>query len=679
MNLAAGVRLLRRHLHGRRRALWHLAAWSTVEAVPTFLSGLLIANAIDQGFLAGAPLVGFGWLAVLAALWALGALGTRQLYPWMAATVEPLRDSLVTAVVTASFRRALRGEEGASGSSVSQAAEQAETVRLLSSTLLRNMRQLLAGGVAALGGLSLLSPRLALVVAPFVLLALVVFVAVLRIMIVRYRTVVLRGEQVSVAAAPVIEGVRDVVALGAEARAAREAGEAIDGQAEAWRAFGRARVLRVPVVTLGVHLPLLALLALSPWLTARYGLTVGEIVGGVYYVFSRLQPAFQVLLNVGGTLLVNLGVIFGRLAEVCTEPPTLTDTSPGLLPAGHDLELKRVTFAYSPRSEPVVDDLTLDVPEGLHLAVVGPSGVGKSTLANLVARLVTPQQGRRRLGGKDLERVDAPHLRSTVALIPQEAYVFAATVRDNLTYLAPQATEPELDEASVAVGLEQTLARLGGYDAEIPPGGGTLSAGERQLIALARVFLSPARVVVLDEATCHLDSAAEARAEKAFAARRGTLVVIAHRISSAMRADRILLLDGASAALGTHDELLAGSDLYADLVGHWHDTDLAGSPRRGAPGPHRDSQPAGVLCDADRVDPAASAGLAHDTGQVVAHCSGGEEQPCSDLGRRRTAGCEIEHGQLPAGQRAVGRSHRGNGQARVDRSPPVRDLTDRGE
>jgi len=112
--------------------------------------------------------------------------------------------------------------------------------------------------------------------------------------------------------------------------------------------------------------------------------------------------------------------------------------------------------------------------------------------------------------------------------------------------------------------------RLGGYDTGLGPGGAALSSGERQLVALARTYLSPARFVVLDEATCHLDATAEARAERAFAARDGALVVVAHRISSATRARRILLLDGARATLGTHAELRESSALYADLVGAWH-------------------------------------------------------------------------------------------------------------
>jgi ABC-type multidrug transport system fused ATPase/permease subunit len=572
MTLSAGGQLLRRHLRPQRQALRRLAAWSALEAVPSFLSGLLVANAIDRGFLIARPLVGFGWLAVLALLWAIGALGTRQLYPWLAATVEPLRDSLITTVAIASLQRALQGEEHTSGSSISQTTVQVETVRALVSSLLRNTRQMLSASVAAIGGLAVLSPLLAVVAVAFVVLALAGFALLLRLLVVRYHAVVLCGEEIGVAAAPVVEGMRDVVAYATEARAAREVGKAIDAEARALRAFARASMLRFPVVTVGAHLPVLALLALTPWLVTHHHLTVGQIVGGVIYLFSGLQPAIQALVNAGGTIVVSLGVVLGRLAEISVEPPMPADTSPGLLPTGHDLYLDAVTFAYSPHADPIVRDLTLHVPEGMHLAVVGPSGVGKSTLANLLARLATPQRGQLRLGGLVLEQVSESYLRRAVALIPQEAYVFAGTIRDNLVYLQPQATQAEIDRAVTAVGLEDTMSHLGGYDAEVPPGGGTMSPGERQLVALVRVFLSPAQVVILDEATCHLDPVAEARAEQAFAERHGTLVVIAHRISSAMRADRILLMDGADAALGSHEQLLARHPLYADLVGYWKNT-----------------------------------------------------------------------------------------------------------
>jgi len=154
-------------------------------------------------------------------------------------------------------------------------------------------------------------------------------------------------------------------------------------------------------------------------------------------------------------------------------------------------------------------------------------------------------------------------------LIPQEAYVFSGTVRENVAYLRPAATDWEVEAALRAVGADLVFRP----DARVRPG--ELSAGERQLLSLARAYLSPAPLAVLDEATCHLDPAAERRAEEAFAARGGTLIVIAHRISSALRARRVLVLDGAEAVVGDHTYLLARSPLYTELVGHWPVPDAA--------------------------------------------------------------------------------------------------------
>ncbi len=155
-------------------------------------------------------------------------------------------------------------------------------------------------------------------------------------------------------------------------------------------------------------------------------------------------------------------------------------------------------------------------------------------------------------------------------LLPQEAYVFAGTLAENIRYLRPAAARTELDVAADAVGLTPLVSRLGGYDAPVNPA--ALSAGERQLIALTRAYLSPAPVAILDEATCHLDPAAEERAEAAFARREGTLIVIAHRITSALRARRVLVLDGIRAQAGDHESLLAGSAMYRDLFGHWNES-----------------------------------------------------------------------------------------------------------
>jgi ATP-binding cassette subfamily C protein len=234
--------------------------------------------------------------------------------------------------------------------------------------------------------------------------------------------------------------------------------------------------------------------------------------------------------------------------------------------AALDLRVRGLTFAYGPHAAPVVDGFELDLNYGDHLAIVGPSGAGKSTLAGLLVGLTQPQRGTIHLGSTPLAAIPPARLRRTFAFVPQESYVFTGTLRENLTYLHRHATDADLDKAVDAIGLRSVVDRLGGYDGIA---GRDLSTGERQQIALARSWLSPAEIVVLDEATCHLHPAGEAQAENAFRHRPGTVVVIAHRLSSALRADRVLLLDGTTPMLGTHQELLTRSRPYAELVGYW--------------------------------------------------------------------------------------------------------------
>ncbi|MEV2249308.1 ATP-binding cassette domain-containing protein [Streptomyces sp. NPDC050147] len=317
----------------------------------------------------------------------------------------------------------------------------------------------------------------------------------------------------------------------------------------------------------------------------------------------------------------------GALAPSGTPTPTGAPTphektTPDEPPA---LQLSSVTFAYGPRAEPVVRDLSLAVPRGGHLAVVGPSGIGKSTLAGLVAGLLAPGSGAVRVDGRSVRGREAVERR---VLIPQEAYVFSGTVRQNLEYLRADAVDDaELLAAARAVGLSAVIDRLGGLAAPVDPA--ALSAGERQLIALTRAYVSYAPLALLDEATCHLDPVAEARAERAFAARPGgTLVVIAHRISSARRADRILVMDGTHTFCGRHEELLERSSLYRELSGNW------------GPGDGSTSHPALPLRDPYGVDPVAGAGLAGDRGHVVAHRPVRQMEAVRDLGDGRAPGSQ---------------------------------------
>ena len=332
-------------------------------------------------------------------------------------------------------------------------------------------------------------------------------------------------------------------------------------------------------IAVGGLVPLVLILAAGPWLIDR-GASTGAVLGALTYVAHGVHPALQQLVRGLGNTGLWLYVTLARIVEE-TEPPAASvavapPPSPVAQPRGYEVRCSDVTFGYGRAIEPVIDGLDLIVPEGDHLAVVGPSGVGKSTLAALIAGLIEPQHGVVAVGGAAVAALDpetAAHLR---ALIPQQAYVFAGTLRENLAYLLPDAPDADVEDAIDRLGARALVGRLGGLDAELDPQ--VLSAGERQLLTLVRAYISAARLVILDEATCHLDAAAEAHVERAFAARDGTLIVIAHRISSALRARRVLMLDGADALVGSHDELLSRSALYRDLVGHW-------SPARPPRGP----------------------------------------------------------------------------------------------
>ncbi|MCC5578823.1 ABC transporter ATP-binding protein [Microtetraspora sp. AC03309] len=568
-SIANGRRLLLTLLGRRRRPLVMAMAWSLVEAGPVWLSGLFIAAAIDHGFLAGSPGTGLAWLALLGLAMLVKAVATRLMFPHLAAVVEPLRDDLVHAVVAATITRAAGAAEPPDTAAVTRLTEQVDTLRNLVSALLRSSRALGISLIAALGGLLALSPLAAAIAAGPVLVALVVFTRLLRVLVVRQREQVIADEALTAEATPILAGLRDVAACGAETQAYATVEAAVTAQTTATRALARAALGRRFVVALGAHVPLLGLLVAARPLIQDGRLSAGEVVGAVTYLATGLDPALRSLTGMVGGWGVALAVTLRRIAETITVPAVSVSPGGSFSPSGHELRAERLSFAYAPQATPVVRDLDLTIDEGDHLAVVGPSGIGKSTLSMLLTGLRQPSGGEIRLGGVPLTSIAGHELRITMALVPQEAYVFTGTVRENLAYLCPgDIGDVRLREAAEKVGAGPLVDRLGGLDAVIDEPS-TLSAGERQLIALARTYASPARLVVLDEATCHLDPAAEARAELAFAARPGTLIVIAHRISSARRARRIVLMDGTTVLTGSHRDLMTRSPLYADMVGLW--------------------------------------------------------------------------------------------------------------
>lgn len=535
-------------------------------------------------FIVGRIWPGFAWLGLLGVAAVVGAAAARPAYRRLAELAEPLRDDLIRLIVSGALRPREAGTQEQDTGAIARITHQAEIVRDTFVGLLTAARTFVFAAGTALAGLLTLVPAALPFVVPPLVVSLLLLHFLLRPLAARQLRSVTGEESLAGSAGAAIAGLRDAVACGAEDQLAAEITARVGAQTAAARALARIGTARTLCLAVGGWLPLVLVLAAAPSLLHR-GVTPAAIIGAVTYLGGSLHSALGTLTEGLAGSGVRLVITLGRIIEESgtdgagtapSVPHPAAGMTPSRVPAAPappagtsrgTLALRRVSFRYGPRAAPVIRDLSIDIADGDHLAIAGPSGIGKSTLAGLMAGLLRPTAGEIRICGAPLQLLPAASLPRLRVLNPQEAYVFAGTLEENLSYLNPGVPADVLDAAAGALGLRPLVQRLGGYHAELNPV--SLSAGERQLIALTRAYLSPAPIVILDEATCHLDPPAEARAEQAFAARGGTLIVIAHRVSSALRARRILVLDGSRAQAGEHAELLAASPMYRDLVGHW--------------------------------------------------------------------------------------------------------------
>jgi ATP-binding cassette subfamily B protein len=367
-----------------------------------------------------------------------------------------------------------------------------------------------------------------------------------------------------------VSGVRVVKAFAQEARQMARFRTAVARVFAQSMISTRLRAFYNPFIGFLPQLGLAALLLVGGRQVISGTITIGEFVAFYGYVLMLVSPMRTLGMALG---MSQRAVASGaRVFELLDRAPRMTapaDAPP--LPDGDgEVHFESVSFAYE-GGEPVLRDVTLDVPAGRTVALVGATGSGKTTLASLVPRLYDPTAGRVVIDGADVREVNPESLRHEIALVSDDAFLFSASLRDNIAYARPDASDEEVRQAAARAGLADFVENElpDGYETRVGERGLTLSGGQRQRVAIARALIANPRILILDDATSSVDATTEARIKEALreVMRGRTTFVIAHRLSTISLADEIVVLEGGRLACrGTHAELLESSDLYREIA-----------------------------------------------------------------------------------------------------------------
>jgi len=568
-NRGATARRLLGELRPYSRSLLMAFALVVVGALSQAGGPWLIGRAIDRNILGNDPTGLYGTMALLFGVYGAGTLATRGQIRQVGSVGQRVLASMRERIFERLQRLPLRYfDRHPVGDLMSRVTNDVDTLNQL---LSQGITQLLGSLFSLIGivvAMLILDWRLALVcfaIIPVMLLTNVFFARRARR---AFRTTRETVGDVTAGLQEEIIGVREAQAFNRTAanierfRVRNAANRAANVQAVAiTSAFA-------PAIDVLSTLATAVVIGYGGYLVLTGTLTVGLLTAFLIYVqqfFRPIQLASQVYTQ-GQAALAGAERIYNILDEE-SEPPD----PPGARELGEiegRIEFEDVTFAYDP-GRPVLHDVSFDVEPGQTVALVGPTGAGKTTIANLIPRFYDATSGSVRVDGFDLREVERRSLRRRIASVLQEPFLFSGTVAENIRYGRLNATQEEIEAAARAVSAHDFIAALPqGYDTRLGTGGGTLSGGQRQLVSFARAVLADPRILILDEATSNIDTRTEALIQEALGTllRGRTSVVIAHRLSTIRNADMILVVEsGRVVERGTHASLLSSGGLYADL------------------------------------------------------------------------------------------------------------------